>query len=274
MAENQFQFVNAGKAAGTTVLNAVMSDFSYANHAHEELALGVTVRGIQEFDCNGSLFRSVPGDIILFNPGDVHNGHPGSGSALHYTMLYIDEREFLALGRSIAGHDRFGLRGLGRHFTDQTLQTLILSMAGLIAMPGVSGLEYEGGLYRLARRMSQVTNAFQPEQWRERKEPLLLRARAYIHDNIGDDISIDDLGRVANMSKYHFIRLFRNQFGLSPHQYILNLRVNRARMALAVGTSPTEVAHCLGFFDVSHLNRMFKRSYGLTPKQYQQQLLK
>lgn len=49
MQSNQFEFVNAGSDMSATVLNAVMADFSYAEQAHDELALGVTLQGVQEF---------------------------------------------------------------------------------------------------------------------------------------------------------------------------------------------------------------------------------
>nr|WP_275138692.1 AraC family transcriptional regulator [Vibrio furnissii] len=74
------------------------------------------------------------------------------------------------------------------------------------------------------------------------------------------------------MSKFHFIRLFNEQFGMTPHQFVLNCRVNRAKQALEVGDKASDVAIDLGFADVSHLNRKFKRVFGITPHQYQRQL--
>ena len=105
-----------------------------------------------------------------------------------------------------------------------------------------------------------------------RKDTLLLKVRECIHDNIAEDLSIEELSLVAGISKFHFIRLFRGQFGLTPHQYILNLKINKARSLLEAGRPPSDVAQEFGFFDVSHLNRHFKRSFGITPKQYQLQL--
>ncbi|WP_414830857.1 helix-turn-helix transcriptional regulator [Alteromonas sp. H39] len=75
------------------------------------------------------------------------------------------------------------------------------------------------------------------------------------------------------MSKYHFIRLFNQQFGMTPHQYVLNCRINRARQALEMGNSVFDTAVDLGFADVSHFNRKFKRTFGITPRQYQRQLV-
>lgn len=271
---NRFQFIGDRTHSGVTLLNAVMSDFSYGRHAHEEFAVGITLAGLQEFTCRGSRFRSAPGDIILFNPGDVHNGNPGDKAALEYIMLYMDSGEFYPLV-ACAGH-RIGpeCRMPENHFRDPVLKSLILKMSTLISHERKSAIEYEHCLYELAAGLAKRLGLFRPDAWKRDKDTLLMRVREYMHDNIAEDISIDLLSGVANMSKFHFIRLFRTQFGLTPHKYLLNLRVNRARNLLELGTAPTDAAQELGFFDVSHLNRHFKRVYGLTPKQYQVQLFK
>ncbi|WP_338666823.1 AraC family transcriptional regulator [Pseudodesulfovibrio methanolicus] len=272
--DNTFQFVNSGRDLGVTVLNAVMWDFAYGRHAHEEVAMGVTLDGVQEFSCKGKRFSSVPGDIILFNPGEAHNGNPGGGNALKYTMLYLDPAVFNGLARSAADSDQAEHRAGEVHFSDPVLRTLILRTARLVAAPRRSGLEIESCLYGLARRVTSRMGVYRPDGWTDSKDTLLLRARDYVHDNIEDDISIEDLSRAVHLSKYHFIRLFRSQFGLTPHQYIINYRINRVREELAAGAPSTDVAQRFGFFDVSHMNRHFKRAYGLTPRQYQIQLTK
>jgi AraC-like DNA-binding protein len=254
------------------VLNAVMFDFSYTKHAHEELALGVTMEGVQEFTCNGSQFRSHPGNIILFNPGDVHTGNPGNGEALVYTMLYLDTKDFYPLLWSTTESDQTQFRFAETHFKDAVLQSLILELARIIADNKRLSVEYGHCRYQIAERLAQRIRLSSTDSRTRNKDTLLLKVQNYIHDNIIEDISIDDLSQVANISKYHFIRMFRNQFGLTPHKYILNLKVNKARTFLETGTPPSEVAQEFGFFDVSHLNRHFKRSFGITPKQYQLQL--
>ncbi len=105
-----------------------------------------------------------------------------------------------------------------------------------------------------------------------RQETLLVRAKDFILDNLNKDLSIDDIAGAASMSKSHFIRRFRSQFGITPHQYVLNCRINSARKVLELGTPASEVAQAFGFADGSHFNRRFKRVYGMTPKQYQLQI--
>ena len=271
---NDFQFLHGTRLRGVTALNATMSDFSYGKHAHDDLALGVTLGGVQEFSCKGIRFQSTPGGIMLFNPGDVHNGNPGKDTVLRYTMLYIDPGEFLPLAGCVVGNVASARRFRETHFHDAALKSLILGMSREIGLGNRSRIEFEYRLYAIAKRLAQRDGVFQRASWTTDKDTLLLRVRDYINDNIAEDISIDDLSGVANMSKFHFIRLFRNQFGLTPHRYILNQRVNRARIALEKGTAPTDVAQEFVFFDVSHMNRHFKRIYGLTPKQYQIQFAK
>lgn len=269
---NSFNFHDAGHSSGITVLNAVMSDFSYGKHAHEELAIGVTTEGVQEFFCNGHIFRSYPGDIILFNPDDVHNGNPGDGHVLKYSMLYFDPDKIYPLVKCASTEGLTEYRISKTHFEDPVLRSMLLDKVLQTSEAESSFLEQEHWLYAIAAQISKILGRFQSNSWMNKKDMLLLTVRDYIHDNIEENISIDDLSDVVNMSKYHLIRMFRRQFGLTPHKYILNHRINRVREVLKVGMPATLVAHKFGFFDTSHLNRHFKRAYGVTPGQYQTQV--
>lgn len=158
------------------------------------------------------------------------------------------------------------------HFEDPVLRSMLLEITCRASESASSSLEQEHQLYAIAAQISKILGRFQPDGWTNRKDAILMTVRDYIHDNIEEDISIDDLSYVANVSKYHLIRLFRRQFGLTPHQFILNHRINKVREMLKNGMSATHVAHEFGFFDTSHLNRHFKRAYGVTPTQYQAQV--
>ena len=270
---NNFHFQKAGHASGITVLDAVMSDFSYGKHAHEELSIGVTTGGVQEFYCDGRTFRSYPGDIILFNPGDVHTGNPGTGDVLKYKMLYFDPDKLYPLVACAGNKTMTDFRIPQTHFKDPVLRDILFGISGFTeASAGSSTLEQEHVLYALATQLAKILGHFQPDDRTGKKNAVPAIVRDYIHDNIRENITIDDLSQVANVSKFHLIRMFRRQFGLTPHKYIINLRINKVRKALKTGMSATHVAHKFGFFDTSHLNRHFKQAYGITPTQYQNQI--
>lgn len=89
----------------------------------------------------------------------------------------------------------------------------------------------------------------------------------YLHAHLAQDISLDLLAQSVNLSPSHLRRLFKQATGLAPHQYLLKLRVNRAKELLLTGSfSVGEVAAEVGFADQSHLHRHFKRVFGITPK--------
>ncbi|MEL6381669.1 MAG: AraC family transcriptional regulator [Cyanobacteria bacterium J06626_18] len=98
----------------------------------------------------------------------------------------------------------------------------------------------------------------------------------YIEAYLTEDLSLNDLALVSGVSKFHFSRLFKQAFGLTPHRYLMKRRVERAAAALKTEFSKdaiaiAQVAHQFGFTDQSHFTRVFKQVKGLTPKQFLKQ---
>jgi len=96
-------------------------------------------------------------------------------------------------------------------------------------------------------------------------------ALRHIHENFARDVSLSDLADAVHLSPFHVARLFKQAVGVSPHQYLIQVRVNNARSLLSAGSgerSLAEVASAVGFADQSHLTRHFKRIVGVTPKQF------
>lgn len=90
----------------------------------------------------------------------------------------------------------------------------------------------------------------------------------YIQDQLERDLGIAELAAFAQMSSSYFIRSFKQATGLTPRQYIIRCRVERAQRLLNQGKlSISDIARAVGFFDQSHLTKNFKRLLGLTPKE-------
>lgn len=94
------------------------------------------------------------------------------------------------------------------------------------------------------------------------------RVKQYIRNNLEKDLSWDTLAEVAALSKYHFLRVFEKEVGLSPHQYVIQQRILRSKKALLRGEPIAEVARQTGFSDQSHFTRHFKRRLRMTPGEY------
>lgn len=99
------------------------------------------------------------------------------------------------------------------------------------------------------------------------------RALAYIQSQLdaGDagELHLDELARLVALSPRHFLRLFRHSFGVTPHRYLTDRRIERARALLAGNDRPiVDIALALGFKTQSHFTEVFRRRTGLTPARY------
>lgn len=92
----------------------------------------------------------------------------------------------------------------------------------------------------------------------------------YIHENLNRSIQVSELSEIACMSQASFYRYFKNEFGMSPVEYINKERVRRAQKLLTKRRmNVTDVSYELGFSSISHFIKLFRGQTGQTPKQYQ-----
>jgi len=93
----------------------------------------------------------------------------------------------------------------------------------------------------------------------------LLKAKEVMDTTLFDAIRLDDLALTSGISKYHFIRLFKSVFGISPYQYIKHRKLDLARMQLLKGSRVVDVAVQCGYPDTPSFSKAFKQLFGLNP---------
>lgn len=99
------------------------------------------------------------------------------------------------------------------------------------------------------------------------------KAERYLAAHCNGQVSIEQAARHVGMAYSHFRGTFRTQTGYSPWQYVLHLRLNRARRMLASSDSPLSIiADSLGFNSSFHLSALFKRSYGISPHYWRRKI--
>ncbi len=102
---------------------------------------------------------------------------------------------------------------------------------------------------------------------RSRRE--VRRAIEYIHANLGRDLSLTEMATAVSLSPFHFSRVFKHSTGVSPYQFVLRQRIQRAKELLLSGAETiADVALRVGFCDQSHFTAQFKRICGVTPRQF------
>lgn len=135
----------------------------------------------------------------------------------------------------------------GRFFVDSLFTALAVHFA-----------RQYGGSPALARPRVKTSGGLDPRR--------LDRAVEFLRARFADDVSLDALAEHVAMSKFHFIRRFKQSTGHSPYQYLLMLRLDEARRLVTAGDLPlAQVAAATGFADQSRFTAMFRRRFGTTP---------
>ena len=99
----------------------------------------------------------------------------------------------------------------------------------------------------------------------------LRRALEFMHDNYARELALEEIAAAAYLSEYHFARLFKQITGATPHVYLANLRIEKARRLLVETAHPIiEVAAMVGYQSQSHFTKIFKSVTGLTPRAYRE----
>lgn len=202
-----------------------------------------------------------PGAIGIEEPGEVHTCLQVY-SPIRYCMLRIapvlveDAARELGLLRV---HFPVALIGTPTlyHVFSRFYESLALS-APL--------LEQQGRLAALLRHL--LTQSGQPPGTPDSRvsRRAIERAREYLEAHLAEPVCLEDLSRIAGLSRFHLSRIFANTYGLSPHAYQNQLRLRAIRERLRAGSRLDSID--AGFFDQSHMIRHFRDSMGMTPGEF------
>jgi AraC-like DNA-binding protein len=96
----------------------------------------------------------------------------------------------------------------------------------------------------------------------------IVEAKLYIDNHYNDNIDLDSISNQSYFSKYHFLRLFKGAFGLSPHQYLTEVRLLAAKKLLKESNSVKEACFKVGFESVPSFITLFKKREDVTPNEY------
>lgn len=239
---------------------------AFPNHFHEHYVIGFIERGNRNLKIRKVCHYIVPGNLLLFNPGENHACESRDEQPLDYRCININPDVMERAAREIFGiacRPRFEQPVVHRSDFIPDLREL-----HSMIMQGESGVRKEERFYFL---LEQLLREYAATGGAEQEEPLRAEIQAvcdYMSANAGEQISLDTLGSIAGLSKYHLLRAFTKETGITPYSYLETLRIDRAKALLRQDISPAEAALSAGFSDQSHFTNAFKRFIGLTPGQY------
>lgn len=250
----------APASSGIERIEATFAGDAFEPHRHDTYALGLTMTGVQTFQYRGAQRYSLPGNVIVLHPDELHDGGAATDAGLRYRMLYLPPQLLLdALGQCggslpfitapvVEDADFRGHIGQALGNLDGPLDGLLLDdLLGQLA----------DGLVRLSVGRSVAGGAPAREAVR--------RACDYLRAHSGRQVSSEELEAVTGLDRFTLARQFRRTLNTSPHRYLVMRRLERARAMIGSGRSLVDIALDAGFADQAHFTRHFKKSFGMTP---------
>lgn len=244
------------------------SDFVFDSHIHSGHVLWLNSEGGENFKVLGTTSVLQPGSISIIEPGIVHSNQPLAKSKRHLRSLYLENDFFLHLEKLVTGTStqKYNLPTTVlknvAHWRDAlALHEAIITGQNKILIEElcISLFTQIGDLHFGSRPINHST---------DKRDVRINTIIDYMRAHLGEEISLNTLAEIADCTSYHIIRLFKETVGMSPHAYIIQLRLERARELIDKGETITDAALNAGFSDQSHLTRRFKKRFGITPGIY------
>jgi AraC family transcriptional regulator len=253
------------------VPNFAAEDYYHQNHV-VAILLNSPMIATVKWPGHSQQIQMLPNQISLL---PAHMPMSGACGERHEFAIVSVEPKFLAR----AAHDITGLDGLELvpklSMDDPLVASLIMSLDREAERGCPEGTAYAESLATmLAIHLAKNYTVKQP-RIRDSRAGLnrhqLGRVIDFVHAHFSQDVPLTTLAGVAGLSPYHFARLFKQSTGLAPHQYLVLVRVERAKaLLLHSRESITSISVQVGFCDQSHFATHFKRAYGVTPRSFRQ----
>jgi AraC-like DNA-binding protein len=238
-----------------------------SNIFHQSLAFCLIEQGAYNVRHCGVNYSVGEGMLLVAQAGEITSGSNFDGKA-RYREFHCAPKALESIAEEIGDPFRRGRIFQSPFVCDESLRQHFLSFHNRMdASP--SPMESSSLLRELVSEMI-LRYGSRPEKvlhlGNERWS--VKRVRDCIEGRYAENLTLEELARIANLSPFHLVRVFRKEVGLPPHAYQTRVRLNRAREMLAGDCSIGEAALKTGFVDQSHFTNHFRKVFGYPPGVY------
>jgi AraC-like DNA-binding protein len=264
---NQTSYWHDRRIAGMSLLRADFRHHDYGPHTHDAYVIAVTESGGAEIRNRNIVRRVGAATLFVSNPDDRQSAQMGDGDGWRYRAFYLARPAIGDLAR------RFGIDTLP-HLRESMLDDCDL-IGRFDRLHRVLETEQDDLLAdelvadafgRLFERYGDGRRTKIPAG----RDAVVTRLIALMRERHAENLSLDQLAGLAGLSSFQLIGLFKRTVGLTPHAYLVHVRLKAACHFLRRGHSLADSALTAGFCDQAALNKHFRRCYGITPLQFAQ----
>ena len=263
--------------AGThfTVRHTAAAAAEFAAHAHPAYTLTALLAGRMQAVIGGEEVTLGAGQTAFTNANQSHSAALTDGEFVSVSIMPALVNEMVTeIGLTRASSE---IVFRSRSTRDDALTAMLGAIAGEVAQEKVGHKEMLESLVRqlvihLLRAHLTVRKGAHLELSRAGLvDRRLRRAVEFMHDNYARELALEEIAAAAYLSEFHFARLFKQITGATPHAYLANIRIEKARRLLSeTGIPVVEIAAMVGYHSQSHFTKLFKSVTGLTPRAYRE----
>ena len=234
---------------------------SFSKHYHDSYTVGLTYDGVLKTYTSNKSLDFYKYSVRVNNPNDVHSGtsyHWSHNNFYPTIELLSDLYEQIFFEKKIPFFENFIIN-------DKILFLKLHSFFDSFFKKDDDMIIESKLIDSLSYLIINFTSYTKSSEEIFDNKIVLKKSLELINDCIDENISLDKLALNCNLSKYHFLRVFKKEMGLTPHSFIINERLNRANNLIQKGLTISEASLKVGFNDQSHFSRNFKKYFGYTP---------
>ncbi|NMA65794.1 MAG: AraC family transcriptional regulator [Clostridiaceae bacterium] len=268
------------------MLNSTFEFFHYRDdsnlvveyHHHDFYEIYFFVSGKVNYVIEGKSYSLKPGDILIINNKELHKPVIEGGSIYERYVLWVNpdllvkystkDSNLLTCFESTSKNRNNLLRPRAEM---NSILNGILTKLSKVCSGTTFGSEILMELYliELIIYLNKEYIACEDDIVEDMVyDPKIGRIITYINENLGENLSLENLASQFYISKYHLLRMFKKHTGYTPYNYIHKKRLITAKSLLKEGLSISQVCHACGFNDYSNFIRIFGKEFGISPKKY------
>lgn len=285
--------VSKKRPDGSKIIYSRLHAYEHVEKESSSFSIKFVLDGVERYNVNQHTYSVRAGQFLLVNQQQSFEVDFAAKRAVLGICLYLNEALIEDIYRNLKEQDEYLLdnpfqsdkQPFDFHETvysthQNPLGTYLQHIAHLTDITtGQIGIQSEELFYRVTDYLlqtqydviSQIKRI--PAQRRSTQQELFRRvskAKNYLDEYYQEDVPNAQLAELSAMSEYHFFRTFKQVFGLSPHQYLLDRRLKQALALLKTRRyTVTDIAHLTGFIDVYSFSKAFKKAFGIPPSTLQ-----
>jgi AraC-like DNA-binding protein len=234
-------------------------------HLHRSFSVGAVKRGRIRYRIANHDITLQKGSLALINPDTLHSCNPVKSESRSFYMLYLEIDWCRDIQQSLWKNKIF-VEVDCVVANDPDLYWLYLDTVKCLMSPTSHLMKKEQMVSILAEAI--FARCCYPEV----PDPLLpaevAELKVWLSQNLEHDVTLEDYARQKGLNSYTLLKHFRLKYGVTPHAFRTNCRIEHGRKLLQEGVEIADAALLCGFFDQSHFHRHFKAMTSVTPYQY------